>query len=140
MQHTTHSTEETLALGKTFAKQLRPNSIVCFFGDLGAGKTTLIKGIVSELTGCDPEDVLSPTFVYLNIYEGQTSVYHFDLYRLKEAKEFVALGFEEYLCAGGVCCIEWSERIATLLPEGCFRIEMHHVAEEVRTIDIRPFA
>ena len=72
----TNSSEETIALGHSLSSMMNPGSIVCLFGDLGAGKTTLIKGIVQALTGTRPEEVCSPTFAYLNIYEGVCPVYH----------------------------------------------------------------
>ncbi|MCH9625280.1 MAG: tRNA threonylcarbamoyladenosine biosynthesis protein TsaE [Chlamydiales bacterium] len=129
-----NSAEQTSALGAQIARELKPGAIVCFFGDLGAGKTTLIKGIVSALTSTDQERVCSPTFSYLNIYEGGMDVYHFDLYRLEDEEAFLSLGFEEYLFAKGVCCIEWSERISALLPLSAHRITLLHKGEEKREI------
>src|SRR5262245_47888072 len=116
MEYTTHSAHETMLLGKKLGKELPDNSIVCFFGDLGAGKTTFIKGLASGAANFSVEEITSPTFVYLNIYEGKRSVFHFDLYRLKNVHDFIGLGFDEYFQAGGICCIEWSERISACLP------------------------
>lgn len=113
---------------------MEAGAVICLFGDLGAGKTTLIKGIVSALTQTVPEEVCSPTFAYLNIYEGKCPVYHFDLYRLEDEEAFLSLGFEEFLFSNGVCCIEWSERIAALLPPRTIRVTLTHVAEERREI------
>ena len=110
------SAEETIAIGQEIGNRAGPGAVICLFGDLGAGKTTLIKGIVSALTDVMPEDVCSPTFAYLAIYEGKCPVYHFDLYRLKDAEAFLSLGFEEYLFSQGVCCLEWSERVTPILP------------------------
>src|ERR1700741_5468556 len=95
LQVTTFSEEETFQIGTEFGKTLKINSIVALFGDLGAGKTTFIRGIVSSL-GMDGREVCSPTFNYLNIYEGPLSVYHFDLYRLTCEEEFLAAGFEDF--------------------------------------------
>lgn len=133
---TTHSEEETISAGWRLGQHLKENGIVCFFGDLGAGKTCFIKGIVSALTQT-PCTVNSPTFVYLNIYEGKTAVYHFDLYRLCDAHAFLTMGFDEYLFAGGICCIEWSERIASILPKNCTYVEIKHKGEKEREIVIR---
>lgn len=130
----THSAEETMALGATIGKTLKPGTILCFFGDLGAGKTTLIKGIVHALTHIAPEEVCSPTFAYLNIYEGRCPVFHFDLYRLKGAEDFLGLGFDEYLISEGVCCLEWSERIQEMLPAHAAFVTMTHEGEDKRKI------
>lgn len=132
----TASAEETIALGKEFAKSLPENSIVCFFGDLAAGKTTFIKGLASYVAQCSPEEVISPTFVYLNIYQGKKDVYHFDLYRMNGPDDFIGMGFDEFLYAGGISCIEWSERIASLLPSGAIRVEMTHQGENKRQVMI----
>lgn len=131
----THSEAETINIGYQLGQRLQSNSVLCFFGDLGAGKTAFIKGIVSAV-GKEAHTVNSPTFVYLNIYEGQPTVYHFDLYRLTNSKEFLEMGFDEFLFAGGICCIEWSERIAHLLPKDCLRIAIEHVGESQREITI----
>lgn len=132
----TSETAETRQLGKTLGQKLAPNTVVCFLGDLGAGKTTFIQGLVAGATGCPPEDVSSPTFVYLNIYEGAKTVYHFDLYRLKDPEEFVKMGFDEFFQAGGICCVEWSERIANLLPPDAVQVRISHVSEHEREIEI----
>lgn len=128
------SAEETMAFGHELGKGLHPGAVVCLFGDLGAGKTTLIKGVVSALTPTPPQQVRSPTFAYLNIYAGSCLVYHFDLYRLEDEEAFLSLGFEEYLLGEGVCCIEWSERIAALLPPHTYRVTLSHAGEEKRKI------
>lgn len=133
---TSHAALETRQLGHELGQQLAPNSVVCFFGELGAGKTTFIQGLVAGATGCSPEEVNSPTFVYLNIYEGETNVFHFDLYRLRDEEEFVNMGFDEFFQAGGICCLEWSERIIELLPSECTSVRIRHVSEHQREIEI----
>ena len=115
-----------MALGYAFGRGLKPNSVVCFSGDLASGKTTFIKGVVAGAAQCHTDIVNSPTFVYLNIYAGKIKVYHFDLYRMQGVDDFLSMGFEDLLFAQGICCIEWSERIAALLPENCMRIQMSH--------------
>jgi tRNA threonylcarbamoyladenosine biosynthesis protein TsaE len=130
----TTSEEETRTLGYKIGKKLSPGAIVCFFGDLAAGKTTLIKGLVKGVTGCSEDAVNSPTFVYLNIYD--SLVYHFDLYRLSDPQQFLSLGFDEMLFGKGISCIEWSERIQSLLPSSIIRIEMAHCGENSRSIEI----
>ncbi len=130
------SVEETIAFGKTLAGELSCGTVLCFTGDLGTGKTTLIKGIVEGLTGVEASSVTSPTFTYLQIYGKKPSVYHFDLYRLESEEDFLALGFEEFLFGDGICCIEWSERIARLLPESVKRIHLEHINESERMISL----
>jgi tRNA threonylcarbamoyladenosine biosynthesis protein TsaE len=131
-----NSEAETLAVGETFGQSLTANSIVCFFGDLGVGKTTFIKGLAAGAAGYPRERVNSPTFVYLNIYEGHPIVYHFDLYRLRDVDQFLSMGFDEALFAGGICCVEWSERIASLLPSNFIRVELTHLGATQRRIVI----
>lgn len=122
MKYISHSDQETIHIGAKLGRALGPNRIVSFFGDVGAGKTTMIKGIAAELAGCSYIEVNSPTFVYLNIYEGLTTVYHFDLYRLTGSDQFLEMGFDELLYSGGVSCLEWSERINDLLPKDIVKV------------------
>lgn len=114
-----------------------PNSVVCLSGELAAGKTSLIKGIAVGVCGVKPEEVSSPTFVYLTIYEAPCPVYHFDLYRLHHAEEFLSMGFEEYFSQRGVCCIEWAERITELLPYNALFIHLEHAGENRRCLTIK---
>lgn len=120
--------EETLRIGKEFGASLKPDSIVCLFGELGAGKTTFVRGIAEGLE-IDPSQVSSPTFVYLNIYEGKKPLYHFDLYRLNDADAFLSMGFDEILFSPGIKCIEWSERISEILPNDAIKVYLSHERE-----------
>jgi len=134
-QHICYSPEETIAYGIEFGKSLADNSVVCFLGDLGAGKTTFIKGVVQGFANYDPSQVNSPTFVYLNIYSssihtGERTVYHFDLYRLRDSDEFLSMGFDDVFYAGGICCVEWSEKIRALLPEQCIYVTLQGLSGE----------
>ncbi len=122
---------ETFALGKKIAEALPENGVVAFYGELGAGKTTIIKSIASTLAKIDPSEVTSPTFSYMHIYPND--VYHFDLYRIRDVKEFVFMGFGEYL-RKGICLIEWAERIAEILPEDALKIHIRHVDQNTREI------
>jgi tRNA threonylcarbamoyladenosine biosynthesis protein TsaE len=133
---TSHSDAETRSIGSQLGKHLGKNTILCFFGDLGAGKTTFIKGLASAVTGCPPEIVNSPTFTYLNIYPGIIPVYHFDLYRLKDSEDFLHMGFDDYFHADGICCIEWSERIPDLVPEDAWSVIFTHINQEQRQIKL----
>lgn len=136
MEYTSHSNQETMAIGHRLGLELPDNSVVCFFGNLAAGKTTFIKGLVAAFDEGQHHIVSSPTFVYLHIYPGRKTIYHFDLYRLRDTDEFLSMGFDEMLYAGGICCIEWSERIAEILPPHCIHVEMQHVSENIRQIKI----
>jgi tRNA threonylcarbamoyladenosine biosynthesis protein TsaE len=132
------SLEETSSFGIKFAKTLSIGSIVAFFGDLGVGKTTLIKTIVKSL-GPDqktnePITVTSPTFTYLNIYDTKIRVYHFDLYRIKNINDFYSMGFHEYFSSDGICLIEWAENILEILPKNSIKIQMKHLLENEREI------
>ncbi len=100
------------------------NAILALQGDLGAGKTTFVQGLAKGLGISDL--VQSPTFTYLQIYEGAVPLYHFDLYRLNNESDFVLLGFEEYFDMGGIVVIEWPERIASLIPPSAQLITLSH--------------
>lgn len=132
-----HSSEETLNIGVEFGKTLKANDIICLTGDLAAGKTTFVKGVVLGAANYSPDLVHSPTFVYLNIYQADQTIYHFDLYRLRDLEEFLNMGFEDALFAGGICCIEWSERIVSLLPAHCQFVSLNHVTPTCRQISLQ---
>ncbi|KAF3361715.1 tRNA threonylcarbamoyladenosine biosynthesis protein TsaE [Chlamydiales bacterium STE3] len=137
MRIVTSSAEETINAGKTFAKSLPKGAIICFFGDLAAGKTTFIKGLVQEINKSSLDDVCSPTFAYLNIYPGTPTVYHFDLYRLRDFDEFLSMGFDEFMHdRNSICCVEWSERIALFIPSNCVKITIKVLEEMQREIVI----
>lgn len=136
MKINSSSLAETLAISHLLAKYLQKNSVVCFFGELGSGKTAFIKGLASASAKYPMDDICSPTFTYLNIYHGDIDIYHFDLYRLKDEDEFLSMGFDEFFTAGGICCIEWSERIPALVPENCVKVEMTHNGGDKRSITI----
>ena len=130
--------DQTLKLGKKISSQLKAGDIVCLFGDLGSGKTTLVKGIAQGL-GIEADLVNSPTFVLLNIYEGKLPLYHFDLYRLEEVQEILALGYEEYFYGDGITVVEWAERLEHLMPEEYWRVELLHRGENHRLIKFSTF-
>ena len=113
--------DETLRFGRQIAQQLAAGSVVAFFGGLGAGKTTLIKGICGALAV--KETVTSPTFTLINEYTGRLPVYHFDFYRIESDAEVLDLGLEEYFYGDGICLIEWPEVVHALLPAQ--RLEVH---------------
>ncbi len=129
---TTHSADETIEFGRRLGAALRPNDVIALTGQLGAGKTTLIQGIAAGLGVRDY--VTSPTFIIINEYEGRLPLYHIDLYRLDEGLAIADLGIEEYFTRGGVCVIEWAERLGGLLPPGAEKIELEVVSEQERKI------
>lgn len=135
-KHTTRSPEETHSLGRAFGQSLISGSILAFFGDLGAGKTTFIRGLVDGIGSIDTRNVCSPTFTLLNVYHGDKTVFHFDLYRLPREEEFFAAGFDEYFKAGGICFVEWAEKIASSLPSHAFKVIFSHLGEKTRQIEI----
>lgn len=132
------SDEETRQFGAQIGKRLSTHTIIALSGDLGAGKTTFIKGLAEGALGIDPSVVNSPTFTYLNIYSSsQGTLYHFDLYRLQNGSEFLAKGFEEFLENRGMCCIEWSERISSLLPPHTLYTHLSYEGPTGRRITVR---
>ncbi len=114
---TSHSPAETFAHGRTLAASLKPGDVLALDGDLGAGKTHLVKGIAAGL-GCDA-DVTSPTFTLVHEYTGgRLPLFHFDFYRLETEDEALRLGLDDYLAENGVVVIEWAGKFPALLPAG----------------------
>lgn len=134
MECVSRSFNETFAIGKEIGESLAPNTVVCLFGELGAGKTSIVKGIAHGAAGVDPQLVHSPTFTYLNIYSGTKEIFHFDLYRLEGVDDFLGMGFDEYFQQEGIVCLEWSEKIAQILPKNCLKIELFHTPDGSRRI------
>jgi tRNA threonylcarbamoyladenosine biosynthesis protein TsaE len=118
----TNSAEETMALGERLGNRLKAGDVIALFGDLGAGKTTLAKGIALGLGVAD--DIHSPTFTLIHEHIGPTPLYHVDLYRLESETEVDALGIEEYVYGDGVTIIEWADRMKSLLPTDRLDIEL----------------
>jgi len=114
--------EDTIKLGEIIGKLLEPGSIIALRGDLGAGKTVLVKGIARGL-GIEDEPV-SPTFVIMNAYDGAIPLYHFDLYRVSGADELMGIGADEFLFGKGVSAVEWAERVDDILPEYTIYIDI----------------
>jgi tRNA threonylcarbamoyladenosine biosynthesis protein TsaE len=131
----TESEEETIALGEKLAAELPPKAIVLLIGQLGAGKTTLAKGIVKGLGAAAPDDVSSPTFTL--IHEYSPSVYHIDLYRLDTAEHVATLGLDEIFDRRAVVLIEWGERFPRLMPADRIEIRLRGTAENSREIAVQ---
>ncbi len=115
MEFLSHSTAETEAAGEALARRLRPGTVLAYQGGLGMGKTAFTRGLARGL-GCE-DRVTSPTFTIVNEYEGRIPLFHFDMYRLPDADALFDIGWEDYLGRGGVCAVEWSERVEDALPE-----------------------
>ena len=129
----TNSPEETEALGARLARALEPGAVVAFTSDLGAGKTAFVRGLARGLGIRDR--VTSPTFTVVNEYEGgRLPLFHFDLYRLGSADELFDIGWEDYLARGGVCAVEWSERMEELLEPGTIRVDLRRGEDEDRRV------
>ena len=129
----TNGPEETEALGARLARALEPGAVVAFTGDLGAGKTAFVRGLARGLGIRDR--VTSPTFTIVNEYEGgRLPLFHFDLYRLGCADELFDIGWEDYLARGGVCAVEWSERMEELLEPGTIRVDLRRGEDEDRRV------
>jgi len=129
------STEETQAFGSHLASQLIQGDILCLQGDLGAGKTTLCKSLISSLTGLPKESIQSPTFTYLQVYETPFfSICHFDLYRLNSSEDFINLGFLDYFDKSYLCLIEWPCKIVDLIPKNALQLTLSHITQTQRKL------
>jgi len=132
----TASEAETIELGARLARQFE-RGVVLLIGNLGAGKTTLAKGIVSGLGAAEPEEVASPTFTLIHEY-GEGRVYHVDLYRLDEPREVESLGLDELFERDALVLIEWGERFPQLIPAERTEIRIRTTADEGREIEVVP--
>ncbi|HEU0138063.1 MAG TPA: tRNA (adenosine(37)-N6)-threonylcarbamoyltransferase complex ATPase subunit type 1 TsaE [Bryobacteraceae bacterium] len=130
----TESEEETIALGREIARSLPQSCVVLLIGNLGAGKTTLAKGIVEGLGAASVEDVTSPTFTLIHEYSG--NVYHVDLYRLDSAGQVAALGLEELLEGEAVTLVEWGERFPEMMPDKRVEIRIARTGDDTREFRI----
>ena len=130
------STEaETIALGERLAAKL-PRGVVLLIGNLGAGKTTLAKGIAYGLGAALPDDVSSPTFTLIHEY-GHGLVYHVDLYRLEESRDVEGLGLDDIIDSGALVLIEWGERFPELFPPPRTEIHLRALPDDTREIELR---
>lgn len=132
----TKSEEETIAAGERLARSLPRRSTVLLVGDLGAGKTTLAKGIVKGLGAADPADVSSPTFTLIHEYGERPTVYHIDLYRIETRRELASLGIEELLERDAVVLVEWGEKFPDLWPASRIEIRLRTLDDETREIRV----
>ena len=131
----TRSEEETIELGRRIAGELPKRAVVLLIGNLGAGKTTLAKGIISGLGAAEPDEVTSPTFTLIHEYGGGR-VYHVDLYRLDTAQQVATLGLDEIVNGEGIVLIEWGERFPDLFPPERIEIRLDPTSDSVRQVTI----
>jgi tRNA threonylcarbamoyladenosine biosynthesis protein TsaE len=133
----THSAEETIAFGRTLAELLAPPKLVLLRGDLGAGKTTLVKGIAAAFEAAAEEDVTSPTFTLVHEYRGpRANLYHIDLYRVDTPRELETLGLDDLGSENSILLIEWGEKFPRLRRERDVEISLQRESENGRKITI----
>jgi tRNA threonylcarbamoyladenosine biosynthesis protein TsaE len=134
---TTHSAEETVGLGRTLAEWLAPPKLVLLCGDLGAGKTTLVKGIASAFQAAQEEDVTSPTFTLIHEYRGpRANLYHIDLYRIDTQRELDTLALDDLRSNDSILLVEWGEKFARFVHERDVEIVLERVGENQRRISV----
>ena len=126
------SVAATHALGAHLAGQVIPGDVIALIGELGAGKTQLVKGLAVGLGVADPRRVTSPTFVLIHEYAGRMPIFHADAYRLHAGRELADVGIEEDYACGGLTVIEWADRVADVLPSRHLRIEIEITGEQSR--------
>ena len=139
----THSAEETTSFGRQFAARLKAPIVVLLSGELGSGKTTLTKGIVSGLGAADEEEVTSPTFTLVHVYgqsdrseRAASKVYHVDLYRIENFHDFETLGMEDVFEMPGVLIVEWAERFPLRSPWPQIRVRLEHLEGDRRRLTV----
>jgi tRNA threonylcarbamoyladenosine biosynthesis protein TsaE len=133
----THSPEETIALGRTLAGMLTPPKIVLLRGDLGAGKTTLVKGISAGFGAAPEDDVTSPTFTLVHEYRGPgANLYHIDLYRVDTQRQLETLGLDDLIGENSVLLIEWGEKFPRFVRERDVEIALERLGESERRIRV----
>ncbi|HEV2490170.1 MAG TPA: tRNA (adenosine(37)-N6)-threonylcarbamoyltransferase complex ATPase subunit type 1 TsaE [Candidatus Acidoferrales bacterium] len=132
----THSGEETIARGRELASRIKPPLLVLLAGELGAGKTTLAKGIISGLGAARVEDITSPTFTLVHCFAGPMKVFHVDLYRVADAHDFHTLGLEDLFDEPAIVLVEWPDRMRLRTDWPVLRIQLEHAGEDKRKISI----
>jgi tRNA threonylcarbamoyladenosine biosynthesis protein TsaE len=130
--------EETEAFGRRLGRVLFPGAVVALVGQLGAGKTHLVRAIAEGLEIADARLVSSPTFVLIQEYEARLPIYHFDAYRLRTEAEFDDLGAHEYFAGRGVCLVEWADRVPGCLPSDYLLVRIAITGETSRRLELTP--
>ncbi len=134
VERVTHSAEETVRFGREIANHFQPPCLVLLEGELGAGKTTLIKGIVAGLGAASEDDVTSPSFTLVHEYGSSGRVYHADLYRIEGARDLATLGLEDLAGQAATVLVEWGEKLGDEIPLPCLRIRLEHLGSNDRRI------
>jgi tRNA threonylcarbamoyladenosine biosynthesis protein TsaE len=132
----THSSEETIQRGREIGAQLKAPVLVLLKGELGAGKTTLTKGIASGLGAAGEDEITSPTFTLVHKYERGAKVYHVDLYRIGDFHDLETLGLEDVFAEKAVVIVEWPDKLTLRTDWPVVRIRLEHVSEDTRRIQI----
>lgn len=133
----TYSPAQTRELGARLARSLRPGDVLCLWGDLGAGKSELARGVAAGLGVTGP--VASPSFTIMNVYtDGRLPLYHFDWYRLQSAEELYELGLDEYLLGDGVCLVEWPSACPEAIPAARLDVSLAPAGDDEREITLTP--
>ena len=133
----THSAEETIAYGRGLATDLHPPLLILLRGDLGAGKTTLVKGIAEGFQAARADDVTSPTFTLVHEYRGpDVTLYHIDLYRIETEKELETIGLDDLLAPGSILLVEWGEKFPRFVKERNVEIVLERVGDNDRRLQI----
>jgi tRNA threonylcarbamoyladenosine biosynthesis protein TsaE len=136
----THSPAETIAFGRRLAVELLPPLIVLLRGELGAGKTTLVKGIAEGFQAASAQDVTSPTFTLVHEYRGpRVTLYHIDLYRIDTERELETLGLDDLLGPDSILLIEWGEKFPRFVRDRTLEIVLERVGEDERRIQLTAF-
>lgn len=133
----TASAEETVRFGVCLGSFLKKGDLIALEGDLGGGKTTLVKGIVQGVNGCSDAEVTSPTFVLMHEYPGSVTVYHIDAYRLSNSEDARRAGLEEFLYGDVITVVEWADRIRSILPASLWTVTFKVEGETGRVLTIR---
>jgi len=132
----TRSAEETIARGRELAAKMRPPLLVLLSGELGAGKTTLAKGMISGLGAAAEEEITSPTFTLVHTFTGPVKVFHVDLYRVEGVQEFDSLGLEDIFAEPAIVFVEWPERMWMHTDWPVMRIDLEHAGDDARKITV----
>jgi tRNA threonylcarbamoyladenosine biosynthesis protein TsaE len=136
VSHISESVEQTESIAADLAQQFAGGEVVALHGELGAGKTQFVRGLLRGLGG-EPRSVSSPTYVLLNVYaSGRLTLYHLDAYRIVGSDDFEAIGFSELLEQGGVVAVEWPQRVHSLLPPTTWQVRIVALDENRREIEI----
>jgi tRNA threonylcarbamoyladenosine biosynthesis protein TsaE len=135
-ERVTSSAEESVAIGRELAMGMKPPALIFLTGELGAGKTTLAKGIISGLGAAREEDVTSPTFTLVHVFHNHLTVYHVDLYRISGARDLETLGLEDVFDRPAIVLVEWAEKFTLRSDWPVVRIHLEHAGEDRRRIRV----